>query len=179
MSRRKVLGAGIVVAVVAVLAVAAYIVMAQWNTEPLKPLPVSSSCLGSYTPSGYTVTVNPKATAEICFPHNRPFRLVVGYMGPAGGATVAICGATGYVMASEIQCNVSWVGQNGNGTTTVGCAPMGSGTTILTVGSATVQLSSSGACSENTPLVGTPGYSGHALSVVNSGTSPACVTLMY
>jgi len=32
MSRRKVLGAGIVVAVVAVLAVAAYIVMAQWNT---------------------------------------------------------------------------------------------------------------------------------------------------
>ena len=36
MSRRKVLGAGIIVAVVAVLAVAAYIVMAQWNTEPFE-----------------------------------------------------------------------------------------------------------------------------------------------
>jgi len=170
MSRRTVLGAGIVVAVVAVLGVAAYIVIAQ-------------TCSGGggtkYTPSAYSLTVNPGATAEVCFPHYMPFRLVVGYMGFWGGGTVpSICGATGFVMASENSCNVSWVGQNGNGTTTVGCNAMGSGTTILTVGPTTVRLTSSSKCTDIVP-VGGGTYFGHTLQIVNTGNSAARVTLMY
>ena len=172
MSRRKVLGVGLVVAVVAVLAVATYLVMGQFDIFGSEQgVPAPDPC-GYYTPVGYSVTVAPYSTGYICFPHNTPFRLAVGYMGPVMIGTLS-CGVTGYVMGSEIDCCVSWVGQNGYGTTTTGFENMGSGTTILTVGPVTVQLGSSIPCSD------AAGYPGHNLQIVNSGNYPTVATLIY
>jgi hypothetical protein len=169
MSRRKVLGVGLVVAVVAILAVAAYLVMAQVH---VLQLPGGIVFCGPYTPAGRSTTVGGESTGYICFPHNTPFRLVVGYMGPVMIGLLS-CGATGYVMGSEIDCCVSWVGQNGYGTTTTGFGNMGSGATVLTVGPVTVQLESSIPCSD------AAGYPGHNLQIVNSGNYPTVATLIY
>jgi hypothetical protein len=147
--------------VFAVLAVVAYVVVAQ----------VSSSCSGSYAPSGYSVAINPMDTVEICFPHNTPFRLAVGYL-EAGGHS-----ATGFVVGSENNCYVSWVGQNGDGTPTVGCDAVGRGTIVLNVGAVAVGLKSSEECSEMVNL--TSSYPGHTLMIGNSGTGQVRVTLMY
>jgi hypothetical protein len=175
MSRRKVLGVWIVVSVVAVLAVTAYLVMAQ--TAALPQLQLIPTCSGSYTPSGYRITVAAHTTGEICIPHDTPFCLIVGYMGPVTSATATVpCGgATGYVMGSEVNCCVSWVGQNGNGIAALGQTPIGapSAVTILSVGPAMVQVPSSTSCSDAS------GYPGHALRIVNNGGSPTVASLTY
>jgi hypothetical protein len=117
------------------------------------------------------MVINPMDTAEICFPHNTPFRLALGYL-EAGGH-----GATGFVVGSENNCYVSWVGQNGDGTPTVGCDAVGRGTIVLNVGAVAVGLKSSEECSEMVNL--TSSYPGHTLMIGNSGTGQVRVTLMY
>lgn len=176
MSQRKVLGVGIVVAAVAILAAVAYLAMSQTSIMR-RFTPVVDCSAESYTPIGYAITVAPGETGYICFPHDAPFRLVVADMGVVGTGTTTpaftFCLATGYVMASEWGCMVSWVGQNGDGTTTVGSGHMTSGETILTVGGATVRLASSVTCSDAS------GYPGHNLQIVNGSACLVHATLIY
>jgi hypothetical protein len=48
--------------------------------------------------------------------------------------------ATGFVMAGENDCVISWVGLNGDGTVTRGSAAMATGATILTVKNVRLKL---------------------------------------
>ncbi|MCR4403747.1 MAG: hypothetical protein NUW06_00345 [Candidatus Acetothermia bacterium] len=71
--------------------------------------------------------------AEIPFPHWIPFRVVMSELWAASEAT-------GFVMAGENDCVISWVGLNGDGTVTRGSAAMATGATILTVKNVRLKL---------------------------------------
>lgn len=118
MTRKKLLVVGIAGLSLMVLAIVAYIVVAQ---------------VTEYAPKGWVITVDPGKTAEIPFPHFIPFRVVMSELWAASEAT-------GFVMAGENDCTISWVGLNGNGTVTKGTAAMSTGITILTVKNVTLKL---------------------------------------
>jgi len=123
MAKKKLLIASLVALSLTVLALVAYIIVAQVTIE-------------QYTPIGWwVIAVNPGQTAEIPFPHFAPFRAV---MSEIWGASEA----TGFVMASENNCWVSWMGLNGDGTVTQGNADMSTGTTILKVKDVTLKRNS-------------------------------------
>ena len=165
MPRNRTLKAGLILAAAAAAGLSAYIAIGQ----------ITLPCPGSYAPAGYAVVVGSGSTEEFCFPHNTPFRLVVGFCA-AGTPDES---ATGFIMASENDCYVSWVGQNGDGTTTAGCDRMGSGEVALRVGPVYVALKSNlaGGCAEMVGLDSS--YPGHSLMIVNPGAGLAYVTLMY
>ncbi len=138
MTRKKLLV--ISLAGLAALGVVAYVVIAQ---------------VISYTPEGRIITVASGTVAEISFPHWRPFFVVMGELWAASEAT-------GFVMATENDCWISWVGMNGDGTVTKGNAAMGTGMTILRVGA--VELKLNPRCTHRHPLT-EEGQPGHTLIV--------------
>jgi len=164
MSQRKVLGAGIVLALAAILAVVAYIVVAQIPSFPPE-WPILGACANNYTPWGLEATVPARKTMQICIPHGVPFRLAVAQI-PVSEAQP---GATGYITAIENNCCLSWVGQHSDGTATHGCKSMGQSVVILQISSASagmamVTLDSSATCTE--PPTGPElGRAGHTITV--------------